>query len=253
MSEYFFQKKRIFFARFNFFVHLFFDRSLRLLKGKTALILTVIILGTIGVSRNILEVAIGGEWARGWFDLTPDVFFTMFFYPIFLCFFSTTLLHFFSHLLGLKVEINKLFIIIFFLQFLHLFIPFLDGVADFYNLPYRLDFNVAIYKKLIFSPLALTPLILFFTWPTSFGIDIAWVLVSIVFLYFYIKRLDLSVVKSLGALSLTFYIVYMSIYPIYFFFINEGIVGSNYMFGLFFMFMSIPSLMYVKMMSGKHE
>lgn len=206
----------------------------------------IIILGFIGIFRNILEVLLGGEWARAWFTLKPDVLFTMFFYPIFLCFFSATLLHFFSNQLGLKVSMKKIISILFLLQILHLAVPFFDGIADLYNIPYRINFNSSLYKKLIFSPLAFTPLILLFTWPTSLGIDIAWFFVAFILLKLYLKHFKFPIFKSLIALGVTFYLVYMSIYPVYLFFINESIIGSNYMFGLFFMFMSIPSVIYVK-------
>lgn len=211
------------------------------------IISVIFILGLIGVTRNILEVYIGGKWARAWFSLKPDVLFTMFFFPIFLCFFSITLLHFFSNHLGLKISIKKILSVLFLLQVLHLFIPFFDGLADFYNIPYRLYFDSYLYAKLIFSPVAFTPLILLFTWPTSLGIDIVWFFASFILLKLYLKHFKFPIFESLLALGITFYVVYMSIYPVYFFFINESVIGSNYMFGLFFMFMSIPSVIYVRM------
>jgi len=208
----------------------------------------IILLGAIGIGRNILEVMIGGDWARKWFAYTPDVYFTMFFYPIFLCFFSVTLLHFFSNKFGLKIKIIPLFSIMFFMQVVHLIIPFFDGLAHVFDIPFRIWFSDNIYKILIFSPLALTPLIILFTYPTSLGIDVVWFFVTFVLIKMYIKKFKFPMIKSLAALAISFYITYMSIYPIYYFFINEGIIGSNYMFGLFFLFMSIPSIIYVAIM-----
>jgi len=228
------------------FKYFFQPRIKYLLEISLSTDLILIILGFIGISRNILEVLLGGEWARAWFALKPDVLFTMFFYPIFLCFFSATLLHFFSNQLGLKVSMKKIISILFLLQILHLVIPFFDGIADIYNIPYRINFNISLYKKLIFSPLAFTPLILLFTWPTSLGIDIAWFFITFILLKLYLKHFKFPIFESLIALGISFYLVYMSIYPIYLFFINESLIGSNYMFGLFFMFMSIPSVIYVK-------
>jgi len=142
--------------------------------------------------------------------------------------------------------------VLFLLQLAHLFIPFFDGLAAKYSLPFRFSFVApSLYAKLIFSPLAFTPLILLFTWPTSLGIDIAWLLASIVLLRLYIKKLKLPSFKSLLALCISFYVVYMSVYPVYLFFLNEVIRGSNYMFGFFFLVMSIPSIIYVRKMEER--
>jgi len=239
--------KNIFKGYLGLFKYLFFSRTIEIFKVNISTGTMIIFLGLTGISRNILEVILGGKWARAWFSLSPDVLFTMFFYPIFLCFFSTTLLHFFSNKLGLKVKIKEILSVLLLLQIMHLFIPLFDGIADLYNIPYRIYFSGPLYQKLIFSPLAFTPLILLFTWPTSLGIDITWFFVSFILLKLYLKHFKFPVFESLLALSISFYIVYMSIYPVYFFFINETVIGSNYMFGLFFMFMSLPSVMYVKM------
>ena len=217
------------------------------------IISVIFILGLIGVTRNILEVYIGGKWARAWFSLKPDVLFTMFFFPIFLCFFSITLLHFFSNHLGLKINIREILSVLFLLQVLHLFIPFFDGLAHLYNIPFRLLVSGPLYIKLIFSPIAFTPLILLFTWPTSLGINIVWFFVSFILIKTYIKKFGFPVLKSVLALSFTFYLVYMSVYPVYLFFLNEVLIGSSWMFGLFFMFMSIPSIMYVKTLLEKEK
>ena len=235
------------------FTYLFSSKNKHLLNTHLNLIIMIIILGLIGLSRNFLEVWIGGDWARAWFALTPDVFLTMLFYPIFLCFFPTTLLYFFSRLFKLKVNIKAILSLLFFIQIIHLIIPFFDGLANVYNIPFNFEVSSTIYTKLIFSPVALTPLILFFTKPTSFGIDIVWIFLSFIFLKLYLKHFRFPVIESLSVLIITFYITYMSIYPTYYFFLNESIIGSNYMFGLFFMFMSIPSIIYVKTLLKRNQ
>jgi len=247
MNKYLLKAKNILNGYLELFRYLFSYKINEVFKINISTNTTIIFLGLIGLLRNVSEVILGGRWARAWFALKPDVLFTMFFYPIFLCFFSTTLLHFFSNKLGLKVKIKEVLSVLLLLQIMHLFIPLFDGIADLYNIPYRIYFSGSFYQQLIFSPLAFTPLIILFTWPTSLGIDIAWFFVSFILLKLYLKHFKFPIFKSLIVLGISFYIVYMSIYPLYFFFINEGIIGSNYMFGLFFMFMSIPSVMYVKM------
>jgi hypothetical protein len=231
---------------FELFGYLFSSKKKHFLNLKMNLFPVMLLLGLIGVLRNILEVYIGGEWAREWFALTPDIFLTMFFYPIFLCFFSATLLHFFSNRLGLKIKMNYIFSVLFFIQITHIFIPFFDGLAEIFSIPYNIVLPSATYANIIFTPLALSPLIIFFTKPTSLGIDIVWIFVTFILIKLYWKEFKFSKLKSLLVLSITFYIIYISIYPTYYFFLNEMIIGSNYMFGLFFIFISIPSVMYVK-------
>ncbi len=219
--------------------------------SKLSLFRKVLILGLIGVVRNILEVLVGGGWARAWFSISWDVFLTMFFYPIFLCFFGSMVLHFLSRGFGLDIKMKRIFSVLFALQLVHLLIPFFDGLAWKYNIPFHFFIAPSLYLKLVFSPLVLTPLILLFTWPTSPGIDVAWLFTSIMFLKIYIRDLGLPPIKSLLVLALSFYAVYMSIYPVYVFFLNEVVMGSDYMFGLFFLLMSVPSIIYVKVMEER--
>jgi hypothetical protein len=221
--------------------------------------LMILILGIIGVLRNVLEIWIGGAWAREWFSWSPDIMLTMFFYPIFLCFFASVLLHFLLGLFKIRIRFTELFLVMFFLQISHLAIPFLDGLGEWLHLPYHFIITDSTYAKLIFTPLGLTPLIILFTWPTSLGIDVIWFFVSIFLIKLFVKHFNFksglkSHLKIAVPLALTFYIVYLSIYPLYYFFINENIIGSNYMFGLFFLFMSIPSVVYAKScLESEHE
>jgi len=231
---------------YELFSYLFSSKTKHFLNLELNLYPVLILLGLIGVLRNILEVYIGGEWANEWFAFTPDIFLTMFFYPIFLCFFSATLLHFFSNKFGLKVKMKHVFSVLFFLQITHLFIPFFDGLAEVFSIPYNVILPSATYAKIIFTPLALSPLIMFFTKPTSLGIDIVWIFITFIWLKLYWNKFKFPKIKSLAVLAISFYVLYMSIYPTYYFFLNEVVIGSNYMYGLFFMFMSIPSVIYVR-------
>lgn len=210
-------------------------------------------LGFLGIIRNILEVFIGGTWANRWFALTPDIFFTMFFYPIFLCFFSTTLLYSFSRLLKLEVKLRELLSICFLLQVTHLLIPFFDGLGDWLHIPHSYLFRVSTYRILIFTPLAVTPLIIFFTRPTSLGIDLTWLLVTFIQVKLFCRHYRFPWLRSLIVLGLSFYTLYISIYPNYSFFLNERIIGSNFAFGFFFLFMSIPAIMFVSIVSKLEE
>jgi hypothetical protein len=235
------------------FAFVFASDSDKILGYRANIGIMLLILGIIGIIRNFLEVAIGGPWARAWFALKPDIFFTMIFYPIFLCFFSTTLLYFFSHLVNLKVKIKELLSLFFLMQCTHLIIPFLDGLAHLWSIPHNYLVPLHIYKKMIFTPLAFTPLIMFFTRPTSLGIDIVWLLVTIILVKLYTRNLGHPLIKSLLVLGSTFYIIYLSVYPTYSFFLNERIIGSNFMFGLFFLFLSIPSVIFVYTLSREEK
>lgn len=223
-----------------------FSNSINLsLNFKPSLLFTIIALGSIGILRNFLEFFIGGVWANKWFALTPDIFFTMFIYPIYLCYFPTMILYLVSKYLKLDIKISKLFSLFFLLQISHLFIPFFDMLADKFLIPHSFPIHTSTYIKLIFSPLAFTPFIIFFTRPTSLGIDITWLFIAIIMIKFYIKQLEFSMFRSLFALGFTFYILYMSIYPNYSFFLNERLRGSNWFFGLFFLIVAIPSMIFV--------
>jgi hypothetical protein len=209
------------------------------------LLLMVFVLGIIGVLRNIIEILVGGSWALQWFSWNTDVMFTMFFYPIFLCLFTAALMHFFLKIFKIRVRFSQLLSILFFLQVIHLAVPFIDSIGELLHLPYHFIIPASAYAKLIFTPLAWTPLIILFTWPTSFGIDVAWVFASAFFLKLFLKHFRLGA-KAIIPLIISFYIVYLSIYPVYYFFINENIIGSNFMFGLLFLLLSIPSFIYAR-------
>lgn len=238
--------KKLFEGYASLFKFLYSDHT-GFLKYEVSIKKMVPVLGLVGILRVILQTFIGGPWSREWFSLSPDIFLTLFFYPIFLCFFSAAVLHLVSNgLLNLEIEMRQLLMVLFFLQIIHLLIPLLDGLGSILNIPFRIWFGTEIYSKLIFSPLAFTPLILFFTYPTSLGIDITWIFVSIVFLKLYLNQLKFPLGRSLTSLMVSLYIVYMSIYPVYFFFLNEVRFGSNYLYGFFFLLLSVPSVIYCK-------
>ncbi len=224
------------------------------LRSEISIISIIVIAGLIGILRNLLEVWIGGKWANMWFSMSPDIFFTMFFYPVFLTFFPTVILYNISCLFRLKTEIREILRVFFFLQVFHLLIPFFDMLAALFNIPHSYLFPVKTYIKLIFSPLAFTPFIILFTRPTSLGIDIAWFFTAVVMLKYYLKTRRYSFFRAIISLGITFYIIYMSIYPNYTFFLNERLRGDNFHFGLFFAAISISSvLIYKSILSGKNE
>ena len=231
-----------------------------LFHQRPGLIFSFVVLGSIGTVRNLLEVAIGGAWANAWFALKPDIFFTMVIYPVFLAFFPALLLWSFSALFKIRVKMSDLFSLFFLMQLLHLVIPFFDCLADRFRIPhgvhiFRGEDHIPLqaYVAMIFSPVAFTPLILLVTRPTSLGIDIVWMFVAFVLMKTYIRHYRFPVIRSLAALGLTFYLLYLSIYPAYLFFLNERIFGSNFAFGLYFMFLSIPSVCFVDTVIKKEK
>jgi len=230
--------KNLFRGYLELFKYFYSSKSKYFLNFPLSIGVSLIILGLIGIIRNILEVLVGGSWARAWFAFKPDIFFVMFFYPIYLCFFPIVLIFFLTKIFNLKIDIKKIFLFFFFLQIVHIFIPFLDGLAEIYNIPYHLFLDSSLYLKLIFSPLALTPIILFFTVPTSFGINVVWLFTTIVSIKFFSRELQISFKKVIPILIIGFYIVYMSIYPVYYFYLCQ----NDYLFGLYFMILSIFSV-----------
>lgn len=224
-----------------------------LFDQKPGLIFSFVVLGSIGTVRNLLEVAIGGAWANAWFALKPDIFFTMVMYPVFLTLFPAVLLWSFSALFKIRVKMSELLSLLFLTQVLHLAIPFFDCLADRFRIPHGVHVPLQAYVAMIFSPVAFTPLILLVTRPTSLGIDIVWMFVAFVLMKTYIRHYRFPVIRSLAALGLTFYLLYLSIYPAYLFFLNERIIGSNFAFGLYFMFLSIPSVCFVDTVIKKEK
>ncbi|MBU1205250.1 MAG: hypothetical protein KKE93_05060, partial [Nanoarchaeota archaeon] len=82
MKKFIFKLRLVFKGYLQLFSYIFSSKTKHFLNLELNLCPVLILLGLIGVIRNVLEVYIGGEWAREWFALTPDIFLTMFFYPI---------------------------------------------------------------------------------------------------------------------------------------------------------------------------
>lgn len=222
----------------------FLKNNKNFFKLKLSIFSIILILGGIGFLRNALHVFLGITQTPEWHSFNPDIVFTMFVFPIYLCFFSAFILHFLSEWIGEKIPYNKLFSFAFYLQFLHLIVPFLDYIGFQLQLPW-------------FFPLAL-PAIQGYFFPVlvfTLGITVIWLvtgyLTSKVFIkYFKIKKIETALI-----LTTCFIFLYLPIYhlwpafnTVFNFFFIPGPVSPKffYGYGAFFVICSFIGIWYYK-------
>jgi hypothetical protein len=97
------------------------------------------ILAVVGLARDALSVWLGITGAQGkWYSFDPDIVCAMLFWPPHLAFFCVFLIHGGLRLLGVRgVGRQQLLAFFFYLQALHLLVPFLDVVGFSIGLPHR--------------------------------------------------------------------------------------------------------------------
>ena len=246
----------------------------RIDNGKSTfvkLILAIATLVFIGILRTVLEVKLGIVLDGKWFSYDKDLLFAMACYPIYLCFFIFMCLHIILRLFRISSAGNKLIVFLFFIQFAHLLIPVLDYIGFKYNIPYNITpylnaqgmsygFSLNPFSDLshiYLVPIYLTPLILFFTGVTTFGINLVWLLVGIVFFFFLRKGLKIAFRDTVLIILLIFQILYWPIYKYYFVFdgLFNKITGihyyNHYGYGMYFLIFSMIGLIYFQIASKK--
>jgi len=96
----------------------------------------ITILGLIGLLRNVLEVLLKIRIHPKWYVLDIDINFTMFFFPIYFCFFGSFIIYLISRFFNQRVPYKRLISLTFYLQFLHLLVPFIDYIGLKNNIPW---------------------------------------------------------------------------------------------------------------------
>jgi hypothetical protein len=93
----------------------------------------------IGLARNVLSVWLGIVGPGGkWYSFDPDIVYAMLFWPPHLLFFGVLMIHGGLRLVGVRgVSRQQLLAYFFYLQTLHLLVPFLDLLGFSIGLPYR--------------------------------------------------------------------------------------------------------------------
>lgn len=236
------------------------------------LILGILILALIGIFRVILEVKLGINLDGKWFSYDGDILFAMAAYPIYLCFFLFMCLHILFKLFNIKNSQNKLISFLFFIQFMHLLIPWLDYLGFEYGIPYNTtpylnaqsmaaNFTLNPFSSLpsiYYLPVYFTPLILFFTIVTTFGINTIWLLTGIAFVIF-LKKLKVSAPKITLLMLIIFQIIYWPVYKYYFVFdgLFRRATGLNhythYGYGIYFLTFGFIGIAYFLRVSRKEK
>lgn len=146
-------------------------REMVFLKDDSALLtlpvnlpLLIIICGIIGLTRNALQVGLN---TPVFYSFTPDILWTMFFWPIHLFLFPSMLLHALLRLIGYKrIRVESIYSLAFYLQILHLLVPVFDWLGFAIGLPWMYELGVpAKSTDFYINYLVMTP-----------GIIVAWLI-----------------------------------------------------------------------------
>ena len=211
------------------------------IKNISHLLFLIFITGFIGIFRNYLQVKLGIFLTKKWYCFDCDINFVMTIYPIFF-FLSTPMI--FDYLMkksNIKFSYTKFLSMMFYIQIVHLIIPFIDYIG------LKLNINpfIPIFPKIqnsFFYGKSLMPL----------GVIIIWLLV-IVFIY---KLLKSYFIKQKIILIIGFFILNFYFWFIYHFWPFLNLIGNSifkikgdsysnfYGYGFFFYFMSILGFFY---------
>lgn len=203
----------------------------------------ILILGAIGILRNIGEVIFDINPYGYWYTMHPSILFTMFFFPMYLSFFSSFVIFNISNLFKLHLNLLSIFSLSFYLQAVHLLVPFVDKIAFKNNLPFEFHIAFIPNKIYFFNIIVMT-----------IGIMAAWFITFIIFVKVFIFRFKVPPIKSIISLFISFLIIYLPVYHIWplfnyvfnlIFSINDHpFNGAPWGYGTFFMLCSIIGIIY---------
>lgn len=202
------------------------------------------ILGLIGLARVIISVLLGIRFHGGfWFTFDPGVVLTMLVYPAFLCFFSAMAIDYACRSWKMGIETRTILGLTFFLQFVHLGIPFLEWIQRALRFPVSVPL-IPVEKYVIasVSPLALTPAILLVTSASTLGIIAAWMIATVVLIRFGIRH-RLPFFRYMFLLMAVFYLNYVVGYPTYWLFY---LYGNNVFYAATYLVGTIGPVLYFK-------
>jgi len=204
----------------------------------------IIILGLIGLLRSFISILFGIKFFNGvYFTFDLGALFTMFVFPIFLCFFPAMIITSTFKLWNFKINPKNIIGFFFFMQFVHILIPFLEWLQFRFCIPCSFPISPPqIYLKLAISPLALTPLIFFVTNACTLGINTAWVFASIATIK-YGMNYKVPLKRFLFVSMIIFYIIYVISYPAYLLFYSQG---NNFYYAMTYLVGTIGAILYFK-------
>jgi hypothetical protein len=166
----------------------------------------ILILGTVGLFRNLLEVYLGIKLHPKWYVLDFDVSLAMFLYPIYLTFFGAFIIHITARIFSQSISYRKLFKVLFYLNLSHILIPPIDWVGMRLNIPW--SFNIL--GKFLESPFS-TP---FLSTPTvmTLGVIIAWFVTFVIMFIIFVKNYKINYFLALTVLFISFNFIYWPVY-----------------------------------------
>jgi hypothetical protein len=202
------------------------------------------ILALIGLARTMISVLLGIRFHGGlWFSFDPGVVLTMLVYPAFLCFFPAMAIDYACRSWKTGIETRTILGLAFFLQFVHLGIPFLESIQRTLRFPVCVPLiPLEKYGIAAVSPLALTPAIFLVTRACTFGITAAWLIATVVLIRFgSVNRVPM--VRFLILLAAVFYLVYVITYPTYWLFF---LYGNNFFYAMTYLVGAVGPVLYFK-------
>ena len=169
----------------------------------------LLILGAVGVLRNVMEVLFNIKFlynpADKWYSMDGDILFTMFFFPVSLCFFGAFVIHIIFRAFNLKIPYLKLVSFAFYLQILQLIVPFFDIIA----LRYQIKHSFILPEFLHFYPYFA------FAIAISLGIIVVWVLTMYMMVKVFVKHFNQNLFVTIGGLLIAYLILFIPIYYIF--------------------------------------
>ena len=220
----------------------------------------ILILIALGLIRLFLEVLFNIDLNGKWYSFDTDIIFVMSVFPFYLTFFLTMVTHLIFKLFKIDININKLLFLFFFFQFFHILIPFLDFLGNIFEIPHTFEYyNTICYglnpfegTSFLRSLVTLTPLVIFYTCPDliTLGISVSWLIAGFIFFNFLVKKLKISISKSLIIIIIIFQIIYWPIYRYFvvfdnlFRYLTKINYYNHYGYGLYFLIFGIIGLIY---------
>ncbi len=222
----------------------------------------LIVLMAIGFARNLLAVLFGirlifpGGMFFGFYSMRPDIVFVMAVFPVYLCFFGALILSLFLRVFSKQRYDKEILSICFYLQALHLLVPFLDILNFKIDIPFYFQiFPIAALQFLVAHVIVMTV-----------GIIVVWMLSGVAVIRF-LK--DLFQISPLKIFLIIFLIFNLFLWPIYLIFpfsnylfnaafsikeiddpMNMGRTGEAYAlfygYATFFFFLAIPGIFYFR-------
>lgn len=179
------------------------------LKFRYPLFSTFLILGALGIIRLFLSNTFEGmlSVSDSFYRIRIDIVLVMSIFAIYLCFFGSAVLRFFLYRINIrKLETHKkVFSFVFYIQIVHLIIPFIDFIGIKLGMPtsYRVlpDWvvNYLIFNKVYFSP----------------GILLAWIIVFIAMTKFLTKLIKVNFIHATILQLMVFTLIFWPVYMLF--------------------------------------